>query len=252
MILTTFLRGILIIVFGMTVAGHISGQTGGIRITTNERDSHDGYDYEFWTDSRGAGSGSMTLTDNGTFICEWRNTYNILFRMGKKYYSTQRHDQLGNFVLEYGISEYNPIGTSYVTVYGWTTDPLVEFYIIENWGPNNYKGYSAGTHIHKGTITIDGDTYDIYESTRTNQPSILGNRTFKQYWSIRRTRRSEGTISISEHFKAWQEAGLNMNGNMYEVAFCIEAFGGSARNASGRAIVHKNKLTVNGVEVNAR
>ena len=224
----------------------------GVKITSNKLGAHDGYNYEFWTDDRGAGSGSMTLTGNGSFFCRWDNTYNILFRMGKRYGSseTRNHTQIGNFSLEYGFSDYSPTGTSYVTVYGWTRNPLVEFYIVENWGSNGYKGYSANSHTKKGEITVNGGTYDIYESTRTNQPSIEGNKTFKQYWSIRRSARSSGTISISDHFKAWQNAGLNMTGGFYEVALCVEAYGGSARNASGKANVHTNKLMVNGVEIN--
>ena len=252
---------VLVLTFGMTVVGcgydsknnsENGGEgpnTHGGTFTSNRTGKHNGYDFEFWTDSRGAGSGSMTLTGAGTFECKWTNTFNILFRMGKKYNETQRHTQIGTFTLEYGFSDYEPVGTSYVTVYGWTVEPLVEFYIVENWGPNNYKG--GGGPI-KATVTIDDGVYDIYESTRINQPSIKGNRTFQQYWSIRRNRRTEGTISISEHFKAWEAAGLNMNGRMYEVAFCVEAYGGNARNASGSANVFKNKLMVNGVEINAR
>lgn len=243
---------------GGGTGGNENGGNGGnggtvstdtVTLTSNSIAKHDGYDYEFWTDSRGAGSGKMVLTGGGSFTCEWTDTYNILFRMGKKYNRTQTHSQIGTFALEYGFSDYAPVGTSYVTVYGWTVDPLVEFYIVENWGPNNYRG-GGQEHERKATVTIGGHVYDIYETTRTNQPSIEGTQTFKQYWSIRQTRRTSGTIPISEHFQAWADADLDMSGKMYEVAFCIEAFGGDSRNASGKANVHTNKLTVNGVEIN--
>jgi endo-1,4-beta-xylanase len=232
---------------GSNAGNNSSNESAGVRLRSNKTGRHQGYNYEFWADSRGAGSGTMTLTGDGSFLCEWRNTYNILFRMGKRYNETQTHKQIGTFALEYGFSDYEPVGTSYVTVYGWTVNPLVEFYIVENWGPNDYKG--GGGYIKD--VTIGGDVYEIHKTVRNNQPSIKGNRTFDQYWSIRKTRRSEGIIPVSEHFAAWEEAGLNMNGRMYEVAFCIEAFGGQAKNASGAANVYKNKLTVNGVEVNA-
>ena len=45
------------------------------------------YDYEFWVDS---GNGTMTLTDGGTFSCQWSNINNILFRKGKNS-TKQRH-----------------------------------------------------------------------------------------------------------------------------------------------------------------
>ena len=247
--ITVVISVIILIVGGCNSPSNNNDNTNtdGVTYRNNRTGRYQGYDFEFWTDSRGAGSGNMTLMGNGSFLCEWRNTYNILFRMGKKYNETQTHRQIGTFTLEYAFSDYDPEGTSYVTVYGWTVNPLVEFYIVENWGPNNYKG--GGGYIK--TVTIGGDEYEIHKTVRTNQPSIKGNRNFEQYWSIRRTRRTEGTIPISEHFAAWEEAGLNMNGRMYEVAFCIEAYGGQARSASGRANVHKNRLLVNGVEVNA-
>jgi len=216
---------------------------------SNRISRYNGYDFEFWGDSRGFAKGSMTLTGNGSFSCEWERPYKLLFRMGRKYNETQTHSQIGTFALEYGISDFDPEGTAFISVYGWTVNPLAEFFIVENWGSNDDKG--SGT-MHKGTATIDGDIYDIYENTRTNQLSIKGVRTFPQYWSVRRTRRSEGTVSISEHFAAWEDVGFNMNGKMYEVSFCVEAFGGQSRDASGSANIYKNKLTVNGVEINAK
>ncbi len=201
-------------------------------VTSNETGTHDGYDYEFWKDS--GGSGSMTLNSGGTFSAEWNNVNNILFRKGKKFDETQTHQEIGNISINYGAN-YQPNGNSYLTVYGWTVDPLVEYYIVDSWGDWRPPGGTA-----KGTVTVDGGIYDIYETTRTNQPSIIGTATFQQYWSVRRSKRTSGTISVSEHFKAWESLGMEM-GNMYEVALTVEGY-----QSSGSADVYSNTLTIGG------
>ncbi|MDQ0496699.1 hypothetical protein QOZ95_004889 [Paenibacillus brasilensis] len=129
-------------------------------ITSNQSGIQDGYYYELWKDS---GTTSMTLDSGGTFS-----------------------------------ADYQPNGNSYLCVYGWTVDSLVEYYIVDSWGSCRPPGATS-----KGTIAVDGGTYDIYETIRVNQPSIKGNTTFKQYWSVRTSKRTSGTISVGEHFKGW-------------------------------------------------
>lgn len=201
-------------------------------ITSNQVGNHDGYDYEFWKDN--GGSGSMTLNSGGAFSAQWNNVNNILFRKGKKFNETQTHQQVGNMSITYGAT-YQPNGNSYLTVYGWTVDPLVEYYIVDSWGTWRPPGASP-----KGTITVDGGTYDIYETTRVNQPSIKGTATFQQYWSVRTSKRTSGTISVSEHFKKWESLRMPM-GKMYEVALTVEGY-----QSSGSANVYSNTLTIGG------
>lgn len=226
-ILMLLLTLVMFFVF-MLPTGSVHAQT----VTSNSIGTHGGYDYEFWKDS--GGSGSMNLNSGGTFSAEWSNVNNILFRKGRKFDETQTHQQLGNISINYSAN-FNPNGNSYLCVYGWTVDPLVEFYIVDSWGTWRPPGASS-----KGTVTIDGGTYDIYETTRTNQPSIRGTATFQQYWSVRRTKRTSGTISVSEHFKAWESLGMEM-GNMYEVALTVEGY-----QSSGSANVTRNDLTIGG------
>ncbi|MDI9508936.1 MAG: glycoside hydrolase family 11 protein [Bacillota bacterium] len=200
-------------------------------ITENQTGNHGGYDYELWKDS---GNTRMTLTDGGTFSCEWSNINNALFRKGRKYNETQTHQQIGNIAVKFGC-DYQPNGNSYLCIYGWTVDPLVEFYIVDSWGDWRPPGATS-----KGRITVDGGTYDIYETTRVNQPSIKGTATFQQYWSVRTSKRTSGTISVSDHFKEWERMGMKM-GKMYEVAFTIEGW-----QSSGKANVHTMSIAVNG------
>ena len=199
-------------------------------ITSNQTGTQDGYDYELWKDS---GNTSMTLNSGGTFSAQWSNINNALFRKGKKFDSTKTYAQLGNISINYNAT-FNPGGNSYLCVYGWTKDPLVEYYIVDNWGTYRPTG------TFKGTFSVDGGTYDIYETTRVNQPSIIGTATFKQYWSVRQTKRTGGTISVSEHFKKWESLGMPM-GKMYEVALTVEGY-----QSSGSADITSHTLTIGG------
>ena len=47
---------------------------------------------------------------------------------------------------------YAPNGNSYLAVYGWTRSPLVEYYIVENFG--TYNPSSGATR--RGSVTTDG------------------------------------------------------------------------------------------------
>ena len=85
-------------------------------------------------------------------------------------------------------------------------------------------------HSQRVKLHVDGGTYDVYETTRVQQPSIKGTATFQQYWSVRTSKKTSGVISVSEHFNAWERMGMKM-GKMYEVALTIEGYqsSGSAR-----------------------
>jgi len=215
------------------------------------------YDVEMWNRDR-QGTASMTFGTGGAFKCSWDGIYNVLFRMGRKYEGSDRkvHSEIGVFSIEYDATINLPGGNgkrnAYISVYGWVTggtpDALIEYYIVEYFGEFNPKN-STGA-VLKGTVTIDGGTYELYE-VPNNGPTIEGNKAFKQYFSIRTSTRTSGTISVTEHFKAWNTAGMTSinNGKLTEVSLKVESFGNTAGNAIGTAEVKKNILKIGGTEI---
>lgn len=182
----------------------------------------DGYRYELWNQN-GQGTGCMTVGEGALFSGEWGEVENYLARRGLEYNSTQEHQEIGSFYATYDCN-YQPSaasGNSYLSIYGWTKNPLIEYYIIEDW--KNWIPSMAYGATLKGTFSANGSVYEIYENTRYNQPSIEGNTTFQQYFSIRTDERSSGTINISDHFAEWESLGMEL-GKMYEVSFVVEGY----------------------------
>jgi hypothetical protein len=120
--------------------------------------------------------------------------------------------------------------------------PLREFYILDDWGTTKPGDTASdGTpRTHVGTITVDGDTYDVWKHTQTNKPAITGNnQTFDQYFSVRQTARQCGHISISTHFSEWIRLNLDL-GKLEEAKLLVES-----QDSTGTIDFTTAKVTVN-------
>jgi endo-1,4-beta-xylanase len=170
-------------------------------VTSNTTGYHNGYFFSYWKDS---GNVTMNLGAGGSYSVQMNGINNSVVGKGWKPGSNHTVNYSGNF---------SPNGNGYLALYGWTTNPLIEYYIVENFGSYNP---SSGTQ-RLGSVNTDGSTYDIYRTQRVNQPSIIGNATFYQYWSVRQSHRSSGTITTANHFNAWSQLGLTLGSHDYQI-----------------------------------
>nr|AGS52697.1 endo-1,4-beta-xylanase C precursor [uncultured bacterium contig00064] len=243
---------------GTTFIGNSSNNGG------NKSLSGSPYGYEIWS---GSPSDDAKLIwygkDQGggaAFRAEWKNNGNYLGRIGYFWNEGKPYTSYGNLFCAFNFTVDGTYGGwSYIGIYGWaknssitTANDLVEYYIVDS----SHTGYSfpfvpacsrwsdkesggsvtctvcngTGNSIYKGEFTVDGAVYKIYTALRPADagaivtPSSSG---FIQYFSVRQSRRSAGVISITEHFKKWDELGMKLGNNMYEAKFKVEVGGGT-------------------------
>lgn len=194
----------------------LAGTAQAQSICNNTTGTNNGFYYQNWKDG---GSGCLNLGSGGNYSISWNVSGNKNLVAGKGWQngSTSR-------VVGYNAGVFNPGGNSYLSFYGWSTSPLVEYYIVENWG--NWQPPGNGAQF-MGTVNSDGGTYNIYRTQRVNAPSIQGTATFYQYWSVRTAKRSTGTnntITFANHVNAWRSKGMNLGAMNYQI-LATEGYG---------------------------
>ncbi|KAK3312020.1 concanavalin A-like lectin/glucanase domain-containing protein [Apodospora peruviana] len=168
-----------------------------------------GYYFQNWSE----GSSNIRCSNGagGSFSANWNSKGG--FVCGKGWQGG------GARTIKYS-GTYNATGPGYLAVYGWTRNPLIEYYILESHAdlaPNE-------PWTSKGNFTIENEgTFEVYTSTRTNKPSIDGTRTFQQYWSVRTEKRVGGTVTTKAHFDEWAKRGMRLGGHVY-VVMAVEGY----------------------------
>ena len=190
--------------------------------SSNQTGTSGSYGWSIW--SSGSGGCITTYSAGAAFKATWNNSGDFLAREGCSWNETKTYDKYGDITADYAYSKTGSAGGySYIGIYGWSNNPLIEFYIVDDWYGN---GPPSGGGTQVGTFTQDGGTYKVLKHQQVSQPSIHGTATFWQYFSVRQTARQCGHIDVSAHFKEWASLGLNL-GNMYEAKIVVEAGGGS-------------------------
>jgi endo-1,4-beta-xylanase len=172
----------------------------------------------FWSLYREGGSASISFSGASKYAGNFAISYsNVNDVVGGKGWSSGAARTI-NYNIGALSGSYNFVG-----VYGWTRNPLIEYYVAE-------KGSASGG-TNCGTVSSDGHTYTIYKQQRVNAPSIDGTKTFWQYkssWGGSSTG-SNRSITMNNHFNAWKSkcGSMGSYGSAYQI-FALEAWGGKS------------------------
>jgi endo-1,4-beta-xylanase len=155
----------------------------------------------YWQNWSSGTAPNCSNLGGGHYSCSWTTAaQNFVAGTG---WSTGQNRTIG-----YNAGTFAPNGNAYLSLYGWTRNPLIEYYVVESWG--TYRP-TAGTYM--GTVTSDGGIYDIYKHQQVGQPSIDGVQTFWQYFSVRQSKRGIGVnsnITFGNHVSAWAGKGMSL------------------------------------------
>ncbi len=213
-------RLLLGVVFAVILAAATAALPGTARAATqicsNQTGTNGGYYYQMW--SAGTGSACITLNSGNSYSTAWSGIGDFVAGVG--------WNPGSNHTVSFSSSLSASGGTTLVSLYGWSTNPLVEYYVMEN-----YAGSPPTAGTYMGQVTSDGGTYNIYEHQQVNQPSIQGTATFEQYLAIRTSPVSSGTITTQNFFNAWASHGMNLGTLNYQI-LATESFGGGSGSSS--------------------
>lgn len=196
----------------------------------NGRDGEGNLAWEIWSNT---GEGELITYDVPAFSAIWNEAGGYLGRLGYEWSrfgeTPVPHEQIGTITADFVSRKMGTAGIySYVGMYGWSTDPCVEWYVVED--SFNQMPINPGDTTNMGEVSIDGGTYIMYTrpTTGTGGTRCTGENEWIQYYSVRTTARACGRISLTEHFEAWDSLGMPL-GNLLEAKILVEVGGGTGR-----------------------
>ena len=209
---------------GTCTAGSLP--SGGTMHTGNTQGTAAGLTWQLWANGSG---GSITTFSTPAFSAAWNSSGDFLARTGLGWGSGKAVSSLGTVTAQFAETKSGGGGNySYIGIYGWSVNPCIEFYIVDD--SYNKMPVNPGNDTLEGTADIDGGTYNLY---LRNTTGTGGNRcgssvtSWQQFYSIRQTARTCGTISISQHFAAWAATNKMTLGSVLEASVLVEVGGGT-------------------------
>lgn len=167
----------------------------------------------FWQNYVSGGSSSISFPSAGTypgnFAVTYSNVGDVVAGKGWNPGTTR--------VVGYNVGSLSGSFNNF-SVYGWTTNPLIEYYVCE------FGSVATGSAV--GSLSSDGHNYTVYKHQQVNQPSIQGTATFWQYlsnWGGSSTG-SNHAVTLANHFNFWK-AHIGSMGAFNLQILAIEAFG---------------------------
>ena len=125
-----------------------------------------GWDHGYyWVLWHYGGTDSIGLGNAGSYTMTWANVVDVIGGKG--------WNPGGYRTVNYNCAALH--NDNVLGVYGWTTSPLIEYYIVE--------GGNAGGGTYVGALTSDGHQYIVYKRQMVNQLTVLGTQTYWRYIS---------------------------------------------------------------------
>jgi endo-1,4-beta-xylanase len=190
-------------------AGCLTNAASAQTVSGNGTGTNNGFYYSLYSSG---GSATMTLGSAGNYAITWSGVSDVV---GGKGWNPGSAQTIGYHVGS--ASGYNTI-----SIYGWLTSPLVEYYITE------LGSLYTADATEKGSVSSDGHTYTTYEHQQVNQPSIQGTATFEQYldaWGGASVG-SNGVVTTANHFNHWNSLGMTVGTFNYQI-LGTEAYNGA-------------------------
>ncbi|MBX2858659.1 MAG: glycoside hydrolase family 11 protein [Cellvibrionaceae bacterium] len=185
-----------------------------------ESGNHNGFYWQLWQSNGLSGNVNYTNGPDGNYSVSWDANGNFTCGKGWSTGTTNR-------VIGYNAGSYSQSGGGGAFgVYGWTTSPLIEYYVQERWPASR-----PTSGINMGRVTSDGGTYDLRREQRVNAPSIDGTQTF---WQLKSTRTSPNPlgsnheVTFANHARGWANGGMSLGSNHSYQIFLTEAWGDSS------------------------
>jgi len=195
--------------------------TSGTQHSGNGQGGAGNLAWQIWSST---GTGNLTTFSTPAFSASWNNSGDYLGRLGYEWgNSLKTYTSFTTITAEFVASKSGTAGGySYIGVYGWSNNPCIEYYIVDD--SYNTMPVNPGNTTNKGTVSIDGGTYTLY--TRPASGASRCASSWTQFYSVRQTARTCGSINVKAHFDAWASKGMTLGG-LYEVKILVEAGGGS-------------------------